>query len=274
MSKKTILITGATSGIGLAAAEMIAAQGHSVIFTARNSEKAIEVKDKLISITKNDHINFLIVDFASLESVKKLAQHILNEYSGFDVLLNNAGTWEMERKESIDGIEMNFAVNHLAPFLLTNLLLPTMLQKKSARIVNTSSMAHRRDILNLDDLEFKKQPYDGIATYSQSKLCNLLFTLYMQKMIKNSTLTVNTVHPGYVKTALFDKMGQRDWTGVPDSYDGARSTVFAAISDRIEGVSGKFFYHENEEQPSPMALNEKLAHDLWEISLKYVKHLI
>ncbi len=235
--EKIILITGATSGIGRSAAEVIAKEDHHLIFTARDEKKAQQTMQDIIVSTGNKNVEYLLTDFSSFRSISESANEFKKRYDTLDVLINNAGVWEMERKESMDGIEMNFAVNHLAPFLLTNLLIPLLKKSKNGRIVTTSSMAHRRNILDLDDIEFKNKPYDGIATYSQSKLCNLLFTLQLQEVLLGTNITANTVHPGYVQTNLFENMGKRDWSNVPPASEGARSTVFAALSSLLDGVS-------------------------------------
>ena len=267
---KTIVITGATSGIGYEAAKVFAKEGHSVIFLARNLAVASTIKLELKQKTKSE-IDFVICDFSSFASIKSTSTLLLEKYPVIDVLVNNAGVWEMELKNSADGIEMNFAVNHLAPFLLTNLLLPSLIKSEEGRIVNTSSMAHRRNILDFDDIEFKKQPYSGIATYSQSKLCNILFTLQLQNDLIGTNITANTVHPGYVKTNLFNNMGNRDWANVPEAADGARSTVFAALSPVLKGISGKYFYHEREDDCSELGKDKSVAEKLWDLSLNYVK---
>lgn len=267
--KKHILLTGATSGIGYEVSKTIAQEGHSLVFTARDDKKATDLKKELTQFNQN--VDFLIIDFASLESVKKGAKDYIDKFGKLDVLINNAGTWEMEYHESKDGIEMNFAVNHLAPFLLTNLLLPLLKESESGRIVNTSSMAHRRNILQLDNLEFKGLPYNGVATYSQSKMCNLLFSLELTKILEGTHVTANSVHPGYVQSNLFNKMGMRDMSGIPSAKDGARSTLYAALEPSLERVNGKYFYHEGEEEPTAMAKDEKLAKALWDKSLEYVK---
>ncbi|MBY0426188.1 MAG: SDR family oxidoreductase [Cytophagales bacterium] len=270
--KKTILITGATSGIGYEAAKAIASAGHQLVFTARDTIKAEIVKEELSKT--NPLITYLIADFSSLESVKNAATEFEQTFGTLDVLVNNAGTWEMEFQLSKDGIEMNFAVNHLAPFLLTNRLIPLLKKAPSARIVNTSSMAHRRNIFDPANLEYRNLPYNGVATYSQSKLCNLLFTLELTKILKGTSVTANTVHPGYVQSNLFNKMGARDLSGIPSAADGARSTIFAALSDKVEGLNGRYFYHEHEEEPTAMAKDEKLSKILWDKSLEYVKNFM
>lgn len=270
---KTIVITGATSGIGYEAAKVFAKEGNKVIFLARNLPVAPLIKLELKQITKSE-IDFVICDLSSFESIKSAVTIILEKYPTIDVLVNNAGLWEMELKNSADGIEMNFAVNHLAPFLLTNLLLPSLRNSNEGRIINTSSMAHRRNILDFDDIEFKKQAYNGVATYSQSKLCNILFTLQLQSELMDTNITANTVHPGYVKSNLFNNMGNRDWTNVPYASDGARSTVYASLSPKLKGVSGKYLYHEQEDVCSELAQDNIAAKRLWQLSLDYVKNYL
>jgi NAD(P)-dependent dehydrogenase (short-subunit alcohol dehydrogenase family) len=155
--------------------------------------------------------------------------------------------------------------------LLTLELIPLLEASGNGRIVNTSSGAHRRNIFDLDDPEWRNKEYDGIATYSQSKLFNLLFSLHLKKMIAGKDITVNTVHPGLVRTELFNKMGPRDWSGVPDAYHGAWSTLYAALSTEMEGVSGRYIYLENDDHNiSEFAKDENLAEKLWEISMRYI----
>lgn len=267
---KTIVITGATSGIGYEAAKYFAQEGHRVIILARNLSLAPIIKLELSQTTKSE-VDYVICDLSSFDSIKSAVKILLDKYPVIDVLVNNAGVWEMELKDSLDGIEMNFAVNHLAPFLLTNLLLPSIKKSKEGRIVNTSSMAHRRNILDFEDIEFKKQPYNGVGTYSQSKLCNILFTLQLQDELLGTNVTANTVHPGYVKTNLFNNMGNRDWVNVPDASDGARSTIYASLSSELKGISGKYLYHEREDVCSELAKDKIRAKTLWKLSVDYVK---
>jgi len=163
------------------------------------------------------------------------------------------------------------AVNHLAPMLLTIELLPLLKQADRARIVNTSSGAHRRNILNLEDLEFRRQTYDGIATYSQSKLCNLLFSTELKRRLEDTNITVNTVHPGYVQSNLFENMEPRNWSTVPSSEHGARSAIYAATSPDLKETSGHYFYLENEEsRRSSLATDSELARKLWDLSMDYI----
>jgi NAD(P)-dependent dehydrogenase (short-subunit alcohol dehydrogenase family) len=243
---------------------------YQVFFTARDERKAEEMMQGLQSS------DYILMDFSRFETVVQGAKELAGRLTHLDVLINNAGTWQMAFKETTDGLETNFAVNHLAPMLLTLELLPLLERAPAARIINTSSGAHRRDILNFDDLEFRDTEYNGIATYSQSKLCNLLFSLGLKSRLEESSrITVNTVHPGYVKSELFNNMEARSWEAVPSAEHGARSAIYVATSPKLEGVSGEYFYLEAKEQRlSPLGSDPVLAQKLWEISLGYIKKFL
>jgi NAD(P)-dependent dehydrogenase (short-subunit alcohol dehydrogenase family) len=265
---KTIIITGGTSGIGLELVKYFIKQNYQVIFTGRKEEKALEI----LSLYPHQSLHFFRTDFASFDSVQQTAQAIKNQFANIDTLVNNAGVWEMNFKETKDGIETNFAVNHLSTMLFTLLLLENI-NPQNGRIINTSSGAHRRNILDFEDMEWRKKPYDGVATYSQSKLCNILFTHRLSRELESSGITVNTVHPGYVKTGLFNNMGSRGWDHVPEAFHGARSAIFAAESDDIAQQSNGYIYQEGYDQNiSSMAQNENLADALWDLSLKYLEN--
>ena len=267
---KTVLITGGTSGIGLELVKYFDKGAYNVYFTTRNQSKADAIiQEHQLSAQS------CMVDFSSLESVVALAQKLKETLPSLDILINNAGTWQMEFLETKDGIEMNFAVNHLAPMLLTLELLPLLNAGPASRIINTSSGAHRRDILRFDDLEFRNTTYNGIQTYSQSKICNILFSLQLAQQLKGISTTVNTVHPGYVKTDLFENMNARNWENVPTAFEGARSAIFAAESPDLEGVSAQYFYKEAvEPRISALAKDQTAAKKLWEKSMEYLSKFI
>lgn len=268
---KTIVVTGATSGVGKEVALQLLRSGHRVIANARDMKKAEQTISELRKSSGSDNIYFTEADFADFGSVQAFAGSVTAEHPSVDVLINNAGTWEMNYTRTVDGIETNLQVNHLSPMLLTLELLPLLERSGNGRIVNTSSMAHRREIFDLDDIEWTRKPYDGIATYSQSKLFNLLFSLHLKKLLAQKKTTVNTVHPGYVRTSLFSKMAERSWDGIPDAAHGARSALYAALSPEMEGASGKYIYLEREDKGiSSVANDEELAEKLWAISMKYI----
>jgi NAD(P)-dependent dehydrogenase (short-subunit alcohol dehydrogenase family) len=279
---KTFVITGATSGIGKMTALAVAqnALSNRIIFNTRDPQKGEEVRQALIHESGNKNIYCFEGDFASLQSVKTFAQQVLAQFPVVDVLLNNAGTWEMTFQESQDGIEMNFAVNHLAPFLLTRLLLPALKKSASARIINTASGAHRRNILQFDDIEFRQGAYNGFFSYAQSKLCNLLFSVHLEAVLaqeKVPHITVNSLHPGVVKTALFDKMSDEErafFGNFVSPEEGAMTSIFLTLSDEVEGISGKYWHKHREAESTDMAKDSVLAQQLWEVSLNYVKNFI
>jgi NAD(P)-dependent dehydrogenase (short-subunit alcohol dehydrogenase family) len=268
---KTVVMTGATSGIGKEVALQLLKSGHRVIANTRDTKKSDILKTELTRISGNDNLVFIKADFADFRIVCEFANFIKSNYSALDVLINNAGTCEMQFHETNDCIEVNLQVNHLSPMLLTLELLPLLEKSKSGRIVNTSSGAHRRNIVDFKDIEWRIKSYDGIATYSQSKLFNILFSLQLTKILAGKDVTVNTIHPGYVKTGLFNKMGIRNWEGVADAREGARSAVYAALSPDLTGISGKYIYHEREDPNiSELAKDERLAEELWRISMNYI----
>jgi NAD(P)-dependent dehydrogenase (short-subunit alcohol dehydrogenase family) len=267
---KTIVITGGTSGIGRALVEYFANHSYRVVFTGRSREKAHDIINKCAG----KEVDYIEADFASFDSVVNAANNIKTKYANIDILINNAGIWEMQYKETQDGIETNFAVNHLSPMLFTLKLLPHINQN-SGRIINTSSGAHRRNILDLDDIEWKNKPYDGVATYSQSKLCNIYFTNQLADEVSQTSIIVNTVHPGYVKTELFQNMGSRNWDGVKDAYDGARSAIFASEDNSIVNRSKLYLYNENiDPNISLMAQDINLSKWVWNLSMNYLKKYI
>ncbi|MBL7805284.1 MAG: SDR family NAD(P)-dependent oxidoreductase [Saprospiraceae bacterium] len=264
---KTVVITGGTSGIGQVLVEYFAKNNWEVIFTGRNAESAGRILDSL----SDCKLRFFETDFASFEHVVKTADEIVAQYPVIDVLINNAGVWEMQFKETTDGIETNFAVNHLSPMLFTLKLLPRI-NPESGRILNTSSGAHRRNILDLADPEWRQKAYDGIATYSQSKLCNILFTNRLARDLSNSRILVNTVHPGLVKTNLFNKMGERNWSNVPNAWDGARSAIFAATDNAVVNRSNLYIYQERlDPNITELAKDRQVADSVWELSMGYIQ---
>lgn len=277
---KVYVITGATSGIGRIAAEAIARTGATVVFNARDLQKGERVRQEIISATQNPDVHCLEGDFASLRSVQQFGRQIAERYPVIHVLVNNAGTWEMTFGESADGIELNLAVNHLAPFLLTQLLLDGLKAAPAARIINTSSMAHRRNILQWEDLEFRQGLYNGWFSYSQSKLCNLLFSKGLEKRLAASGadhVTVNSLHPGLVRTALFDQMSAEQLAGFGQFVTpevGAQTTIFLALSPQVEGVSGQYWSNAMPATATTMATDPVLAERLWQVSEAYIHQAI
>src|SRR5262245_17711398 len=199
MQGKTCLVTGATSGIGLIAARELARRGARVIIVGRNPAKCNDVLAQIQAETGNAEVQALIADLSSQEQVRQLARQFLGRYPHLNVLVNNAGGMWLRRELTVDGLEMTFAVNHLAYFLLTHLLLDAIKSSDSARIVNVASGAHRRATIDFDDLMGERR-YRGWQAYCRSKLANLLFTYELARRIEGTGLIANALHPGWVAT--------------------------------------------------------------------------
>ncbi len=274
MKGKTALITGATSGIGRISAKELARQGMQLVLPVRDMEKGEALKGEIESENKGARVDVMHCDLASMESIRDFAAAFKKKYKQLHVLLNNAGLWEVKRKLSKDGIEMNFAVNHLAPFLLTNLLLEVIRASAPARIVNVSSTAHKQTRMRFDDLEGNGR-WSSLQTYAQGKLANIFFTRELARRLEGSGVTVNALHPGVVRTRLFDKMPGpfRKLFGLfmisPEK--GAQTSIYLATSPEVEGVSGEYFIKKKVARTSKHARDMEVARRLWEVSEAYCK---
>ncbi|MCU0426147.1 MAG: SDR family oxidoreductase [Candidatus Kapabacteria bacterium] len=273
LAGKVCLITGGTSGIGKETARAIASMGAHVILAARNLELAERVKQDIIASHKSASIDIMQCDLASFASIMTFVQAYKAKYDRLHILINNAGLMERERKVSRDGIELTFAVNHLAPFLLTKLLLDTMKSSAPARIINVASDAHRGGTINFDDLEGKKS-YSLWKAYGQSKLANILFTRHLASMLRGTSVSVNCLHPGVVATDLFDIIPP------PFNYlaklfmltpeKGAETTIFLASSPSVEDITGEYFNKKKIAVTSKLAQDADLAARLWLVSEQYI----
>ena len=270
---KVCLVTGATSGIGKVTAAILASRCAEVIVTGRSLDKVKKTVQEIKSETGNGAVHGLLADFSDLDQVRDLADNFKELYSRLDVLVNNAGSFFNTRRETQYGVEKTFLVNHLAPFLLTNLLIDTMQDSTQARIINVSSDAHQYGTININDLGFKRG-YFGMKAYARSKLANILFTYETVQRLGESRITVNALHPGHVATdiwrtefsfigpALKKVMGMFALT--PE--EGADNTIYLASSPDVAGVTGKYFVKREPAQSSPLSYDEDLAKRLWEIS--------
>ncbi len=273
MSGRICLVTGATRGIGRATAEALAKSGAHVLLHGRDSASVGAVCREMV---RYGHVNGVVGDLSSLAAVRKLANEVAAQHPRLDVLVNNAGTGTRRRQVTVDGFERTFAVNHLAPFLLTNLLLERLKAGKAARVVTVSSMAHRGAALDFDDLNWEKRKYSGLGAYGASKLANILFTVELANRLAGSGVTANCLHPGVVATNIFAAFGGR--TGkvftvllrpfMLSPANGAKTSVYLASSPEVEKVTGKFFDKCREVTPTPAAQDIAAAKQLWEISAK------
>ena len=270
---KVCIVTGATSGIGKEATKVLTSKGASLVLPIRDSLKGDILKDEILEQTPDAKIDLMHCNLASFDSVRNFVKEFKGKYDNLHVLINNAGIWETKRNLSDDGVEMNFAVNHLAPFLMTNLLLDTIKNSSPARIINVSSDAHRTFKINFSDIEYEKR-YFSFKAYSQSKLANILFTKKLSQVLRGTGVTVNCLHPGMVDTGLFDKM-PRIITGVMKPFmltpaKGAETIIYLATSSEVEKTSGEYFVKKKPKKPATEALRQDVANKLWDISEKYV----
>ncbi|WP_330233676.1 SDR family NAD(P)-dependent oxidoreductase [Nocardia sp. NBC_00508] len=268
LTGKTVVVTGASSGIGAAAAERLAARGATVAVVGRSPERTAEVAAKAGAQP-------FIADFARLDDVRKLADQLLDRYQRIDVLANNAGGAWPKRTVTDDGNELTFQVNHLAPFLLTNLLLERLKQSQ-ARVVNTSSTTYRMAKLNLDTANAPTGPFNQLGAYGASKLANILFTRELARRTAGTGLTTAAFHPGAVATHVYDNaplgLGwfirsplSRPFFIRPDK--GAEPLVHLATTTDGAAINGHYFHRFKLEPPSnKQAIDADLAQRLWTLS--------
>ena len=278
LTGRTYLVTGATRGIGRATAEALAKLGANVVIHGRDSASVGAVCRATLRVARGGQVNGAVADFASLESVRRMAEEVAAQHPQLHVLVNNAGTGARQRRETADGFEWSFAINHLAPFLLTTLLLPTLQSSAPARIVTVASMAYRRAVLDFDDLQWQRRKYQTLHVYSASKLANVLFTLELARRLDGTRVTANCLHPGVVATNLFAKFGGTTGKvfglllrplllGPPA---GAKTSVYVASAPELANVRGRFFDKSRETPLDPSAQDAARARRLWEISEELV----
>ncbi|MBN1204090.1 MAG: SDR family oxidoreductase [Myxococcaceae bacterium] len=258
---RIVLVTGATDGIGLQTAVDLARTGARVVVHGRTSEKV----DKALGVIEEagGRAEGVAFDLGSLASVRQGAEELARRFPRLDVLVNNAGVFMNDRVLTEDGLETTFQVNHLAPFLLTNLLLRGPLAGPRARILNVSSIAHSRGRMHFEDLQLARG-FNGYAAYAQSKLANILFTFELAERLPAEQVTANCLHPGVVSTKLLiDGFGMG---GSDTAEEAAATSVFLATSPEVEGVTGRYFARQREVNPAPQALDVAARKRLWELS--------
>ncbi len=280
MTGKTCLVTGANQGIGKETALGLAKLGATVVITARDRAKGEAALDDIKQRGGSDRVDLMLVDLASFDSIRQLAEEFQVRHPRLHVLVNNAGAYNTTRTLTRDGFETTFGVNHLGYFLLTRLLLDAITSSAPARIVSVSSGAHTGARMNFDDLQGERS-YRGFGAYGQSKLANVLFTYELARRLEGTGVTANCLHPGVVMTG-FGKNNSGMVGGLFGVFQavakpflltpekGAQTSIYLASSPEVEGVTGKYFADCREKQSNAISHDREVARKLWEISEQMV----
>jgi len=259
---KWVLVTGSTDGLGKETARQLAKQGSYVILHGRNREKVASVKGELQSELVTARFETVAADFESLSEVEQLAREINERFPTLQILINNAGIYNNRRELSRDGYETTLAVNHLAPFLLTTLLLELLKRNAPSRIINVASTVHQGAELDFENLQLDRG-FSGYAAYSTSKLANVLFTYELAERLRGSAVSTYCLHPGGVATKLL--RAGFGGGGIPVS-EGAKTQVYLATAPEIRANSGQYFARSQPERPDERAHDSELRKKLWTVS--------
>ena len=274
MHDRIAMVTGANAGIGRETVRGLAKAGMRVILVCRNRERGEDALADVRNDIGNARLTLLLADLSSQASIRKMVQTYLRHFSKLHVLINNAAVIFEERELTEDGIEKQFAVNHLAPFLLTHLLLDTLKHSAPARIINVSSQMHQRTDLNFDNLQGEKH-YQPRRIYAQTKLANVLFTKELARRLQGTGVTANALHPGTVATGLFGRfLGLprwlrflSDWYGISPKR-GAETSIYLATSPDVAQITGEYFRNRRPDPCNLLAEDKQLAAQLWNLSEK------
>ena len=277
MHGKICLVTGATSGIGFVTAQALARQGATLIVVGRDPERGAATVSRIQQETGNSAVEVMIADLSVQAQVRRLASEIQQRFARLDVLVNNAGALFSRRQLSADGLEMTLALNHLAYFLLTNLLIPPLQAAGSARIVNVSSEAHRRARLDFADLQ-GGQRYSGWRAYARSKLANIVFTYELARRLEGTGIVANALHPGFVAT----NFGRNNRSIVAalmrvlqlvaiSPEEGAQTVIYLASSPEVKGVTGGYFVKQQAVRSSQVSYDRAAAERLWQVSAELTR---
>ncbi|MCB0023281.1 MAG: SDR family oxidoreductase [Caldilinea sp.] len=273
---KTVLVTGATNGIGEVTAQALAAQGAHVVIMSRSAARCAETTQRIQKATGNPAVEWIAADLSTLAGINEAADEFLARHQVLHVLVNNAGGVFADRQVTADGYEMTFALNHLNYFLLTRRLWETLVASAPARIVNVSSDAHFSGKMNFDDL-MGAQKYSSWAAYSQSKLANVMFTYELARRLDGSDVTANVLHPGFVATG-FGRNNGGLWSMVmplahlfaKNPAKGAETSIYLASSPAVAQTSGKYFSDSKEKKSSDISYDVAAQQRLWEMSEAFV----
>src|SRR5688572_28538346 len=276
MNGKICLVTGGTNGIGKSTALELARMGATVVIVGRDAQKTSQVVEEIRAASGNKNVDSLLADLSSQQEARRLANEFKSKYSHLHVLLNNAGGFFLRHQLSVDGGEMTFALNHLASFLLTNLLLDTLKASVPARIINVSSNAHASGKIEFDNLQGER--VFSPRAYDNSKLANILFTVELARRLKGTGVTVNVLHPGFTATGFAKNNGKAIAALVSvfaplvarSPAKGAETSIYLASSPSVEGVTGKYFHNSRVFPAAPQATDMVVARKLWDVSAEMV----
>ncbi len=271
MEGRVCVVTGASGGIGKAAAAGLAKRGATVVLVVRSRERGEAARDEIARATGSRGLHLVLADLSRQADVRRAADEVKTAFGAVHVLLNNAGVYTFRREETEDGVERQWAVNHLAPFLLTHLLLPALTAALPARVVAMSSNAHRWGVLRMDDLQMKRR-YQGLRQYCNTKLANVLFTRELARRAAASGVTANAMHPGVVATELL--LGGFAPLRLVSCFmrtpeQGAATAVHLA-ADAAAAFTGEYFIDSRPVRPAPQATDDEAARRLWELSEEMV----
>lgn len=281
MTGRVCLITGANSGIGKAATVALARMGATIVMVCRNKEKGEAAQADIKQKSGSSKVELMLADLSSQAAIRQLARDFKSKYNRLDVLLNNAGGMYSPRKTSVDGLELTFALNHLAYFLLTNLLLDELkaagTPTQMARIINVSSAAHYNGTIHFDDLQMKRH-YSEWKAYTQSKLANVMFTYELSRRMQGENVTVNAVHPGIVRSGFakgnfsFYSIALRLTRPFQISPEqGAITLVYLASSPKVESITGEYFTDKKSIATSAISYHDEAAGMLWDESARLTR---
>lgn len=269
---KTVIITGATAGIGKAIALALASMNYEIVFIARNREKAESVKKEIISASNNNNVDFILADLTSKKQIKESVTLFKKSYQKLDVLINNAGVCLPHRRLTPDGMEEMFQINHLSYFMFSNLLTEFLIKSDGPRIINMSSGAHKKGNFDPGNLQSEKK-FSPFGTYRNSKLLNILFSLELAERLRDKGISVNALHPGVVSTnfgsefrAAYRILGYLVKLFLISAEKGAETAVYLATSDELKGVTGKYFIECKAVEPDNSAITLQNRKMLWEMS--------
>jgi retinol dehydrogenase-12 len=279
MNGKICLVTGGTNGIGKATAQELARMGATVVIVGRDVLKTSQVVEEIRAASSSNTVDSLLADLSSPQEVQWLADKYKRKYSHLHVLINNAGGFFLQRQLSVDGFEMTFALNHLASFLLTDLLLDTIKASAPARIINVSSNAHTSGKIEFDNLQGEREY--GPRAYDNSKLANILFTMELSRRLEGTGVTVNALHPGFVATGFAKNNGRLIGALVSifaplvarSPAKGAETSIYLASSPSVADITGQYFYDSHVIPAAPQATDMVVARKLWDVSAEMV-HLV